>query len=83
MKNIFEHWGKTFIFAATAMPIGALGLHYVEVFLHWCGLPSDVLSVFHFFYVEVIILDGILMSGSALIGVWKLLDQQWEEWWRK
>jgi len=81
MKNIFEHWGKTLAFAATAMPIGAVALHYVEVLMHWIGLPSDVLAAFHFFYYQLIVFDGIVMLGSAAIGAFRLLDKQWEDWW--
>jgi hypothetical protein len=81
LKKIFQHWGRTLLFSAIAMPVGAGGLHFVEVFLRWLGLSPDVLSIFHFFYVEVIIVDGIIMLGSALIGACKLLEKQASKWW--
>lgn len=77
MKDLFQDWGKTFLYSALAVPASLLGLHEIERGLTAMNVTPDVLTMDHFFNVGVLTLESVAGLGSGLIGAVKLWKKQW------
>lgn len=80
MRGFFSHWGKILCTSLVVLAIGPIAFHWVETFIHYCGVPDDVLEIVHDIGIALLLLDGIIILSSATIGAGKLLGKQVDDW---